>query len=99
MMAVGKAIKSVYQMMVEVKELFNPKNYHSVVAGYYIDRKGNMLLMPFNSSTLVFYVNKDAFKKAGLDPEKAPKTWKEFAVTVGKLKASGQQCVYSIGWP
>jgi sn-glycerol 3-phosphate transport system substrate-binding protein len=99
MMAAGKAIKPVYQMMAEAKEPFNPKNYHPAVAGYYTDRKGNMLSMPFNSSTPVFYINKDAFKKAGLDPEKAPKTWKEFAVAAGKLKASGQQCVYSTGWP
>jgi sn-glycerol 3-phosphate transport system substrate-binding protein len=69
------------------------------VAGYYTDRKGNMLSFPFNSSTAVFYVNKDAFQKAGLDPNAAPKTWKEFAVAAGKLKASGQQCVYTTGWP
>ena len=60
---------------------------------------GNMLSMPFNSSTPVFYINKDAFKKAGLDPNVAPKTWKEFAVAAGKLKASGQECVYTTGWP
>jgi sn-glycerol 3-phosphate transport system substrate-binding protein len=47
----------------------------------------------------VFYINKDAFKKAGLDPEKAPKTWKEFGQAAGKLKAAGQQCVYTTGWP
>jgi sn-glycerol 3-phosphate transport system substrate-binding protein len=99
MMAAGKAIKPVYQMMAEAKEPFDPKAYHPAVAGYYTDRKGNMLSMPFNSSTPVFYVNKDAFKKAGLDPNVAPKTWKEFAVTAGKLKASGQQCVYTTGWP
>ena len=99
MMYADKAIKPVYQMMKEAKEPFNPKDYHPAVAGYYTDSKGNMLSMPFNSSTPVFYVNKDAFKKAGLDPEKAPKTWKEFAVTAGKLKASGQQCVYTTGWP
>ncbi|MGC6745735.1 extracellular solute-binding protein [Escherichia coli] len=28
---------------------------------------------PFNSSTPVLYYNKDAFKKAGLDPEQPPK--------------------------
>jgi len=99
MMAAGKAIKPVYQLMAEAKEPFDPKDYHPAVAGYYTDRKGNMLSMPFNSSTPVFYINKDAFKKAGLDPEKAPKTWKEFGQAAGKLKASGQQCVYTTGWP
>jgi sn-glycerol 3-phosphate transport system substrate-binding protein len=44
-------------------------------------------------------VNKDAFRKAGLDPEKAPKTWKEFQVDADKLKAAGQKCVYTTGWP
>src|ERR1044071_4060988 len=47
----------------------------------------------------VFDVNKGAFKKAGLDPEKAPKTWKEFAAAAQKLKAAGQECVYTTGWP
>jgi sn-glycerol 3-phosphate transport system substrate-binding protein len=99
MMAAKGAIKPVYVMMKEAKEPFDPKNYLSAVAGYYTDSKGNMLSMPFNSSTPVFYINKDAFKKAGLDPEKAPKTWAEFAVAAAKLKASGQECVYTTGWP
>jgi len=98
MMGAKGAIKPVYQMMKEAGEPFDAKNYLPAVAGYYTDSKGNMLSLPFNSSTPVFYVNKDAFKKAGLDGT-APKTWKEFAVVAGKLKASGQQCVYSTGWP
>jgi sn-glycerol 3-phosphate transport system substrate-binding protein len=99
MMSAKGAIKPVYQLMKEANQPFDPKAYLPAVAGYYTDRKGNMLSFPFNSSTTVFYVNKDAFKKAGLDPNQAPKTWKEFGVVAGKLKASGQQCVYTTGWP
>jgi sn-glycerol 3-phosphate transport system substrate-binding protein len=99
MMSAKGAIKPVYVLMKESGLKFDPKAYVSAVAGYYTDSKGNMLSMPFNSSTPVFYINKDAFKKAGLDPNVAPKTWKEFAVTAGKLKASGQECVYTTGWP
>jgi sn-glycerol 3-phosphate transport system substrate-binding protein len=98
MMGAKGAIKPVYQMMKEAGEPFDAKTYVPAVAGYYTDSKGNMLSMPFNSSTPVFYVNKDALKKAGLDGT-APKTWKEFAAAAGKLKASGQQCVYTTGWP
>jgi sn-glycerol 3-phosphate transport system substrate-binding protein len=58
-----------------------------------------MLSLPFNSSTPLFYVNRDAFKKAGIDADKPPKTWAEFAVAAAKLKASGQECVYTTGWP
>ena len=99
MMAAKGAIVPVAKVMADAKEPFNPKAYLPTVAGYYTDLKGNMLSFPFNSSTVMFYVNKDAFKKAGLDPAKAPKTWKEFGVAAAKLKASGQECVYTTGWP
>lgn len=33
--------------------------------------------LPFQRSTVVQYYNKDLFKKAGLDPNKPPKTWDE----------------------
>ena len=99
MMAAKGAIKPVYELMRDADEKFNPKAYMPAVAGYYTDSKGNMLSMPFNSSTPVFYINKDAFKKAGLDPNKAPKTWKEFTTAAEKLKTAGQSCVYTTGWP
>ena len=99
MMAAKGAVVPVYKLMKDADEKFDPKAYMPAVAGYYTDYKGQMLSFPFNSSTPVFYVNKDAFKKAGLDPEKAPRTWKEFSQVAEKLKASGQSCVYTTGWP
>ena len=99
MMAAKGAIVPVYKLMKDADEKFDPKAYLGPVSGYYTDSHGNMLSFPFNSSTVVFYVNKDAFKKAGLDPEKAPKTWKEFQADADKLKAAGQKCVYTTGWP
>ena len=99
MMAAKGAIVPVAKVMADAKEPFDPKSYLPTVTGYYSDSKGNLLSYPFNSSTVVFYVNKDAFKKAGLDAEKAPRTWKEFGAAAEKLKASGQECVYTTGWP
>ena len=99
MMAAKGAIVPVAKVMADAKEPFDPKAYLPTVAGYYTDTKGNMLSFPFNSSTVVFYINKDAFKKAGLDPNKAPKTWKELIAAAEKLKAAGQDCVYTTGWP
>jgi sn-glycerol 3-phosphate transport system substrate-binding protein len=99
MMAARGAIVPVYRLMKDVDEPFNAKNYLPAVAGYYTDSKGNMLSFPFNSSTAVFYINKEAFKKAGLDPSKPPRTWKEFSAAAEKLKAAGQQCVYTTSWP
>ena len=99
MMAAKGAVVPVYKLMKDADEPFNPKAYVGPVSGYYTDSKGNMLSFPFNSSTAIFYWNKDAFKKAGLDPEKPPRTWKEVVAAAEKLKASGQQCAYTTTWP
>jgi len=99
MMSAKGAIVPVAKVMTDAKETFDPKAYLPTVTGYYSDLKGNMLSFPFNSSTVMFYVNKDAFKKAGLDPEKAPKTWKEVLAAAEKLKAAGHKCPYTTSWP
>ena len=41
--------------------------------------------IPFQRSTIVLYWNKDAFKEAGLDPDKAPATWDEMVAFGKKL--------------
>jgi sn-glycerol 3-phosphate transport system substrate-binding protein len=98
MMAAKGAIVPVATVMKNSGEKFDPKAYLPTVTGYYTDTKGNMLSLPFNSSTALFYINKDAFKKAGLDPV-APKTWKELRSVADKLKAAGQECIYTTSWP
>ena len=99
MMAAKGAIVPVTKVMADAKEPFNPKSYLPAIAGYYTDPKGNMLSFPFNSSTVVLYINRDAFKKAGLNPDQVPKTWKEMNAAVLQLKVRGQDCVYTSGWP
>lgn len=91
-------VKPVYEVMALGGQKFDPKVYVPAVSSYYTDSKGRMLSLPFNSSTPVFYYSKDAFKKAGLDPNKAPLTWADVAAAAGKLKASGAACVYTTGW-
>ncbi|MFN0185005.1 MAG: ABC transporter substrate-binding protein [Aquabacterium sp.] len=41
--------------------------------------------VPFQRSTVVLYWNKEAFKAAGLDPNKPPSTWAEMRDMAGKL--------------
>jgi len=98
MMAAKGAIVPVAKVMADAKEPFDPKAYLPTVTGYYSDLKGNMLSLPFNSSTALFYIDKKKFKQAGLDPV-PPKTWKELIAVAEKLKAAGQDCVYTTGWP
>ena len=98
MMAAKGAVKPVYQLMAEQHEQFDPKAYLPAVTSYYSDTQGHLLSMPFNSSTQVLYINKDAFKKAGLDPANPPKTWGEAEKAAVKLKGSGAACSYTTGW-
>jgi sn-glycerol 3-phosphate transport system substrate-binding protein len=58
--------------------------------------------IPFQRSTVVLYWNKDAFKEAGLDPEKPPATWEEmrdFAKRLTKRDASGNVTQWGIEIP
>ena len=98
MMASKGAIVPVGKVMKDSGLKFDQSSYVSAVAGYYTAPNGQMLSMPFNSSTTIFYYNKDAFKAAGLDPNKPPATWAEVALAAAKLKASGQACPFTTSW-
>src|SRR5512133_3387296 len=98
MMASKGAIVPVGKVMADAGFKFDPTAYISAVGGYYTAPNGQILSMPFNSSTTVFHYNKDAFKAAGLDPDKPPKTWPEVALAAGKLKAAGHKCPFTTSW-
>ena len=72
MMGAKGAIKPVYKLMAEAGVPFEPAAYLPTVTGYYTTADGKMLSLPFNSSTPILYYTKDAFRRAGLDPEKPP---------------------------
>ncbi|UCD82277.1 MAG: sn-glycerol-3-phosphate ABC transporter substrate-binding protein UgpB [Desulfobacterales bacterium] len=98
MMAARGAIKPVYEVMAESGLPFDPKAYLPTVTGYYTTPDGKMLSMPFNSSTPILYYNVAAFEKAGLDPNKPPKTWPEVEAYAKKLVAAGYPGGFSTAW-
>lgn len=99
MMAADGAVYPVYKLMADHGEVFEPSSYLSTVVGYYSDADGNILSMPFNSSTPILYYNKDVFKKAGLDPEVAPKTWADVESFSKKILENGAaKCGFTSGW-
>src|ERR687898_1590705 len=67
MMGARGAVKPVYQLMAEAGETFDPKAYLPAITGYYSTAKGEMLSFPFNSSSMVMWINRDALKKANVE--------------------------------
>ncbi|QRN41493.1 MAG: sn-glycerol-3-phosphate ABC transporter substrate-binding protein UgpB [Neisseriaceae bacterium] len=102
MMYSGNIIKPVSQLMEEVGIPFNSSDFVDAVAAYYSDNNGRLVSMPFNSSTAVFYYNKDAFRNIGLDPNRPPKTFEEVQEIAKQLvtnKNSGVNCGVTVTWP
>ena len=98
MMAAKGAVKPVYQLMADAGEKFDPNAYLPAITGYYSTSDGKMLSLPFNSSTAILYYNKDAFKKAGLDADKPPKTWPDLFEAAKKIRAAGYACGFTTSW-
>ncbi|MDQ8731900.1 sn-glycerol-3-phosphate ABC transporter substrate-binding protein UgpB [Bradyrhizobium sp. LHD-71] len=97
MMAATGAVKPVHLLMKETGEKFDPNAYLPAITGYYSTSKGEMLSFPFNSSSTVMWINKDALKKANI--AEIPKTWPEVFEAAKKLKASGSTtCGFSNAW-
>lgn len=65
------------------------KNYFSGIASYFSTSKGELLSMPFNSSTAVIYYNTDALAKIG---QPVPQTWEEVETAARAMKAAGYDC-------
>ena len=100
MMSARGAVKPVHELMKETGVAFDPNVYVPAVKGYYSLPDGRMVAMPFNSSTTIMFYNKDAFKKAGLDPAKPPQTWPDLVAAAKKIKAANAApCAFTTAWP
>ena len=96
MMAAKGAVYPVEQVMKDAGEPFDKSIYLPAVISYYQTSSGELLSMPFNSSTPVLWYNKDAFKKAGI--ASPPKTWADMKSASEKLVGVGYKCGFSFGW-
>ncbi|MGV8950878.1 MAG: extracellular solute-binding protein, partial [Cypionkella sp.] len=86
----SQAYLPVGQLMSENGYDIDWKNYFSGIASYYSTSKGELLSMPFNSSTAMIYFNTDALAKVGFDG--LPTTWTEVEDLARKMKAAGYDC-------
>jgi len=93
------SLKPLHQVMSEAKVPFSSASLSPDLKAGAVDEKGKLVALPVAYSTPVLFYNKAAFQKAGLDPEKPPKTWWEMQQTAGKLYDAGYKCPYTTSWP
>ncbi len=98
MMGAQGAIRPVFQVMENSGAEFDPAGYLAAVAGYYTDTDGNMLSLPYNSSTPVLYVNLDLLEQAGIAPDVDLSTWESVSGVVDQLAEAGVSCPYTTAW-
>lgn len=99
MMAAGRAVRPVYQVLADANITVNFGDYLPAIAGYYQSADGRQMSLPFNSSTAVMFWNKDHFRRAGLNPDEPPQTWEQVAAAAQRLKAAGIACPVTTSWP
>ena len=72
------------QDLIDADPTFDIGTFMPQVLNYY-RVGGKLYCMPFNSSNAIMFYNKTLFKKAGLDPDKPPKTYEELLDYAEKL--------------
>lgn len=98
MMGAKGAIKPVYEVMAESGLDWDPDAYIGAVKGYYTTADGEMLSLPYNSSTPVLWVNRDKLKEAGIDPDIDLSTWEKVGDVLTQLKEAGVGCPLVTAW-
>jgi sn-glycerol 3-phosphate transport system substrate-binding protein len=98
MMSAKGAIKPVFEVMSEAGATFDQDAFIGSVKGYYTSTDGQMLSLPFNSSTPVLWVNKDALKEAGIAGDVDLSTWDKVGEVLDTLKAAGSECPLTTAW-
>ena len=98
MMAAQGAVKPVFEVMADAGAEFDQDAYIGAVKGYYTSSDGNMLSLPFNSSTPVLWVNRNKLEEAGIDPDTDMSTWEQVDAVLTQLKDAGVGCPMTTAW-
>ncbi|AXS80669.1 extracellular solute-binding protein [Dechloromonas sp. HYN0024] len=94
-----KQFVPLYEMMTKAGEPLKMGELSADLKAGSLDAKGRLVALPVLYSTPVLFYNKNAFRKAGLNPDQPPKTWFEMQGMLDKLQDAGYACPYTSSWP
>ena len=89
------AIYPVHQLMEDAGVDFDESAYLPAVISYYSDTDGNLLSLPFNSSTPVLWYNATLLEENGLE---VPTTWDDVWAAAEVLRDAGVPSPLGFGW-
>ncbi len=95
MMAAEGAIYPVEELMADQGKPFDIDAYIPAVVSYYTTPEGELLSLPFNSSTPVLWYNATKLEELGLA---VPTTWDELETAARAAKDAGVPAPFSFGW-
>lgn len=84
--------KPLYQVMAESGERLDARSFLPLIADAVDDMAGRLQALPLGMAMPALLWNKDAFRRAGLDPETAPKTWLDVQKAAASLFDAGYKC-------
>lgn len=88
-----------HEMMAKAGQPLNMNELSGDLKAGVVDAKGRLVALPVAYSTPVLFYNKNAFRKAKLNPDQPPKTWFEMQGMLDKLQEAGYACPYTTAWP
>jgi sn-glycerol 3-phosphate transport system substrate-binding protein len=94
-----KQFVPLHEMMAKAGQPLNVGELSNDLKAGVVDAKGRLVALPILYSTPVLFYNKNAFRKAKLDPEQPPQTWFEMQGVLDKLQDAGYTCPYTTSWP
>ena len=81
-----------HKVMADSKLKLDAKMFFPQMAAAVDDLTGKIQALPLAQALPVLFYNRDAFLRAGLDPDNPPKTWWEVQTAAGKLFDAGYKC-------
>lgn len=99
LLAEPRAVRPLWEVMREAHEPLEAGAFLPGVVSPFLDARGRLLALPFDTSTPIMFYNKDAFRRAGLDPGRPPQTWYQMMKTLGAIVDSGAKCAYTTTRP
>lgn len=84
--------KPMSEVMKEGGQKFEAARFYPQIADAVDDLLGRPQALPMALALPVLFYSKEAFRKAGLDPDVPPKTWWEVQTAAGKLFDAGYKC-------